>query len=147
MKISTKGRYGVRFLMDLAVNNSTGNVTLKEVAARQEISEKYLWQVASPLKAAGLIRAASGPGGGYALARTPEDITLREILAVLEGDSGLVPCAGAPSVCPRGNECAAREIWREVEKKVGRVLDSFTLGDMAERERSLARYAFPCYEI
>ncbi len=133
--------------MDLAAHSAAGNVPLKEIASRQEISEKYLWQVVNPLKTAGLIRAASGPGGGYILSRPPGEITLREILEVLEGDGGLVPCAETLSGCLRSNACAAREVWREVEDKIGRVLASLTLADLAEKERSLARYAVASYEI
>ena len=147
MKVSTKGRYGVRFLMDLVTHNETKNVTLKEVAERQSISEKYLWQVVTPLKKAGLIRAVAGPGGGYTLAKPPAAITLNDILDVLEGGSALVDCHTEPSVCVRSNICAAREVWKEVADKIAEVLTSITLGDMAEKQRAMSEAEFLNYSI
>lgn len=137
MRVSTKGRYGVRFLMDLLMHNDKGNVTLKDVAKRQGISEKYLWQVVNPLKKAGLIRSVAGPGGGYALVKPSASITLFEILSVLEGDFALVACAHEPAACPRSNACGSREVWRELEQKIIEVLNSFSLDDIAEKQRSL----------
>jgi Rrf2 family protein len=137
MKISTKGRYGVRFLMELGMHGAQGNVTLKEVAQRQSISEKYLWQIVNPLKAAGLIRATLGSHGGYTLAKSPATITLRDILAVLEGDCTLVACVTTPTVCPRSNACASREVWREVDGKLAAAMQSITLSDMVAKQRSL----------
>lgn len=135
MRISTKGRYGVRFMMDLANHGEQGNVTLREVSRRHSISEKYLWQVANALKKAGLIRAVAGPGGGFALARAPADVTLGDILDVLEGGNSLVPCADESAACPRSNACAAREVWRDVAQKLTDVFASVTLADMVEKQR------------
>lgn len=137
MKISTKGRYGVRFLMELATHGSEGNVTLKEVAQRQSISEKYLWQIVNPLKAAGFIRASLGAHGGYVLAKPPSTITLRDIMAVLEGDCTLVACVTTPTVCPRSNACASREVWREVDGKLAAAMESINLSDMVAKQRAL----------
>lgn len=147
MKISTKGRYGVQFLMDLMAHSTEKNVTLKEVARRQGISEKYLWQVVNPLKAAGLIRATAGPRGGYVLAKPPLTITLRDILTVLEGDCTLVACLTAPAVCPRSNACASREVWKEVDDKLIEVMESITLSAMAAKERAMAENSMPAYNI
>lgn len=147
MRISTKGRYGVRFLMDLADPERRGNVTLREVSDRQAISEKYLWQVADPLKKAGLIRAVAGPGGGYTLARAATSITLRDILAVLEGDNALVACPDEPPASSRSNAVAAREMWKEVDEKLAAVLDSITLADMAEKQIALDQGAVRGYCI
>lgn len=137
MRISTKGRYGVRFMMDLVAHEGEGNVTLKKVAERQAISEKYLWQIVNPLRKEGLIRAVAGPGGGYALAQSAASITLRDILAVLEGSDMPAACVVDPSGGPRGNECAAREMWCEVGARIGEVLNSITLRDLADRQRAL----------
>lgn len=147
MKISTKGRYGVRFLMDLAANSEAGNVTLKEVAQRQGISEKYLWQIVSPLKKQGLIHSVSGPGGGYTLAKSPAEITLRDILAVLEGDDGLVACISDPGSCARGNACAAREMWKDVGERIDEVLASVVLIDLVERQRVIRESEASSYTI
>ncbi|MGQ9661918.1 MAG: RrF2 family transcriptional regulator [Kiritimatiellia bacterium] len=139
MRISTKGRYGVRFMMDLADHEKQGNVTLRDVSRRQAISEKYLWQVVNPLKKKGLIRALAGPGGGYAIAREASTITLHDILAVLEGDNGLVVCTHEPTVCPRNNGCAAREIWKQVDERLTNILNSITLADMVDKQRAVAQ--------
>lgn len=147
MKISTKGCYGVRFLIDLAVHSANGNVTLKEVAQRQAISEKYLWQIVNPLKVAGLIRAVAGPRGGYALTKPPSALTLRDILAVLEGDCSLVACVTTPTGCPRSHTCASREAWKEVDRKLSEAMEAITLGDMVNKERSMAENAMPAYSI
>jgi Rrf2 family protein len=133
--------------MDLVVHGEERNVTLQEVARRQAISEKYLWQIVNPLKTAGLIRAAAGPGGGYTLARPPATITLHDILAVLENDFALVACVLTPTTCSRSNACAAREIWREVEGKIGQVLASITLSDIADKQRLMTESESPSYAI
>jgi Rrf2 family protein len=137
MRVSTKGRYGVRFMMDLANHAKEGNVTLREVSRRQAISEKYLWQVVNPLKKEGLIRAVAGPGGGFTLARSPTAITLGDILAILEGEVSLVSCTDEPAACSRGNACAAKEVWKEVGRELTETLASITLADMAEKQRSM----------
>ncbi len=147
MRVSTKGRYGVRFMMDLAEHEKEGNVTLREVSRRQAISEKYLWQVVTPLKKAGLIRAVAGPGGGYALIRAATSITLRDILAVLEGDDALVACTNEPAICPRSNACASREVWKEVGAKLTSALDSITLDEMAQKQRAMTQRSVPEYFI
>jgi Rrf2 family protein len=147
MKISTKGRYGLRFLIDLADHERRGNVTLREVSRRQAISEKYLWQVVNPLKKAGLIRAASGPGGGYALAREAKEVTLRDILAVLEGEEVFVSCTQEPDACPRSSACASREVWREVDEKLTGVLESITLAGMVEKQAAINRVLAGEYAI
>lgn len=147
MKISTKACYGVRFLIDLAVHAANGNVTLKEVAQRQAISEKYLWQIVNPLKLSGLIRAVAGPRGGYALAKPPTEITLRDILAVLEGDCTLYECVTAPATCPRSVTCGSREAWSEVDAKLSAALEAITLEAMANKERVMVEQAVPAYNI
>lgn len=123
--------------MDLATHGSNGNVSLKEIAGRQGISEKYLWQIVEPLKKEGLIRSATGPRGGYALARPPVTVTLQEILTVLEGDLSIVPCTDEPAQCSRSDMCASREVWKNVENKIAAVLTSITLEDMLDQQRAL----------
>ena len=133
MKISTKGRYGVRFMLDLAIHGKEGVVTLKAVARRQKISEKYLWQVVTPLKSAGLIAATVGAKGGYTLARDPSKVTLKDILDPLEGDCALVKCTERASACSRSSACVAREIWQEVSRALARVMENITLKTMMEK--------------
>ena len=98
MKLSTKGRYGVRLMFDLALHYGEGTVSLKDVAKRQGISEKYLWHLIPPLKNAGLINSTRGSQGGYVLAKPPHLISLKEILLVLEGSMCLVDCTEQPSL-------------------------------------------------
>ncbi len=135
MKLSTKVRYGVRFLLDLAFHEHAGNIKLKDIAARQNVSEKYLWQVISPLKAAGLIRTAAGPGGGYRLARPAETITLRDILSILDGDTGLIECVTARQACSRSAACAARMAWAELDAAIDRTTRAITVASLVERQR------------
>ncbi len=135
MKVSTKGRYGVRFMVDLAIHGNNGLVTLKEVAKRQGISEKYLWQVAAPLKAAGLVSAAVGLKGGYSLARPASEITLKDVLDILEGGSALVDCVSCPEGCDRHGDCVAREMWVELSNKINRAMEEIKLSQMVEKEK------------
>lgn len=146
MKISSKGRYGLRFLLDLAMHQGEGNVTLQDVARRQSISEKYLWQVVSPLRKARLIRAVTGPGGGYSLARPPAEVTLHDVLALLEGVNGLVTCPEhSPSAT--GNEEVARAIWQDVDEQLAAILRGITLETMLERQRTANRRDATLYTI
>jgi Rrf2 family protein len=147
MKLSTKGRYGVRFMLDLALHAAGRNVTLKEISDRQAISEKYLWQIVSPLKQHGLIQAVAGPGGGYALTRSADSITLGEILTVLEGGAVLNDCMDDGKPCRRLESCAAGEMWAEVNRGIAKVLNAFTLGAMVERQHRLDGERSPNYSI
>ncbi|HVO67627.1 MAG TPA: Rrf2 family transcriptional regulator [Syntrophales bacterium] len=136
MKLSTKGRYGVRLMIDLASHYGEGSILLREISEREEISEKYLWQLINPLKAAGLVMATRGAHGGYVLAKPPYRITLKEILQVLEGPMCLVDCVEKPNVCKRVPICSARDMWNEVADGINRILTTTTLADMAERQKT-----------
>ncbi|HQN17890.1 MAG TPA: Rrf2 family transcriptional regulator [Syntrophobacteraceae bacterium] len=138
MRLSTKGRYGVRLMLDLALHYGKGNVSLKDVAKRQAVSEKYLWHLIPPLKNAGLIHSIRGSQGGYVLAKPPHSITLKEILQVLEGPMCLVECTNQPSLCKRSANCVVRDVWRDVTDKMLEALDSFTLEGMLEKEKQRA---------
>jgi len=137
LKLSTKGRYGVRLMFDLALHNGQGPVPLRDIAKRQAISEKYLWHLIPPLRDAGMIRSSRGVRGGYVLAHPPSQITLKDILDVLEGRICLVDCVTNPSLCPRSRDCIPKDIWRDVSQTISRTLDSFTLERMIERQRSV----------
>ena len=145
MKLSTKGRYGVRLMFDLALHEGDGPVTLKDIAARQEISEKYLSNLIPLLKNAGLVHSVRGSQGGHTLARPPREITVKDILLVLEGSMCLTECTDKPKLCQRSKDCFVREIWSEVTQKMLEALDSFTLEYMVER-RNLKDEA-PSYSI
>lgn len=136
MKISTRGRYGTRLMLDLALHYGKGNSSLKDIAARQEISEKYLWHLVPPLRNAGLINSQRGARGGYVLAKPPAQITLKDIITILEGNICLVECGEDLSVCGRADGCVTGDIWREINKTLSDVLASYTLEDLALRHRN-----------
>ena len=136
MKLSTRGRYGVRIMLELALHFGEGPVLLRDIAERQAISEKYLWQLIKPLKSMGLIKSIRGARGGYVLAREPAEINLREILRILEGSLCLVDCVDDPAACDRSESCITREIWSETSKNISQSLESMTLGKMVERHKN-----------
>ena len=134
MRLSTKGRYGARLMLELALNYGNGPVLLKDIARRQEISEGYLEHLLPPLKAAGLVNSTRGAHGGYMLAKAPSEITLREVVQVLEGSLSPVECVDTPSVCQRVRSCVTRDIWKELGEKISHTLESITLKDMVEMQ-------------
>jgi Rrf2 family protein len=135
MKLSTKGRYGVRLMVDLALHYGEGPILLKDIAERQEVSEKYLWQLISSLKNTGLINSTRGAYGGYNLAKSPAQITLKEIVVTLEGPISLVECVDTPSVCSRSDTCVSRDVWHEVSEKILQTLESITLEYLVEKQK------------
>lgn len=136
MKLSTKGRYGVRMMIDLAAHFGEGPVLLREIAKRQEISEKYLSNLINPLKATGLIEATRGVHGGYVLGKAPSEISMRDIFQAVEGPLCLVDCVEKPSSCGRTSLCIAHELWRETAEEMAQVLGKYTLADMVERQKT-----------
>lgn len=133
MKISTKGRYALRLMLDLAIHSEGSAVPLRDVAQRQEISDKYLEQIVTQLSRAGLVRSVRGAGGGYLLTRTPEGYTVGEILRVLEGSLAPVSCADGVGCCERADRCVTVEVWREIQAAVDGVVDHLTLADLVRR--------------
>jgi Rrf2 family protein len=127
MKLSSRARYGVRLMLDLARQYGQGSVYLREIAVREDISEKYLSQIIIPLRGGGLVRSIRGAHGGYTLAKPPAEITLREIVEPLEGGNCLVDCVKHPSTCSRVPTCATRDIWTMLGGKISEALDSVTL--------------------
>lgn len=136
MKISTKGRYAVRFLLDLALHDQATPVSLNEIAKRQDISEKYLWQIVNSLKAAGIVSAVAGKRGGFFLAKSPEKISLKDILEILEGNCSLVDCVHDSAACKRSATCITREMWHEASNLISQVLASFTLADLIAKSKN-----------
>ncbi len=141
MKLSTRGRYGVRLMIDLALHYGNGPIYLKDIAGRQGISEKYLWQLINPLKAAGLVSSTRGAHGGYALAKEPKGISLKEILQVLEGSLCLVDCVDNPASCERAASCISRDIWGEASRGMQRTLADTTLAAMVSRQKEKVKGA------
>jgi Rrf2 family protein len=137
MKLSTRGRYGARMMLDLAVHHGAGYLLLKDVAARMDVSEKYLGHVIPALKRAGLIKASRGAHGGYLLAKEPADISLGEVVRAVEGDCSIVECVKSPDVCHRAGSCVTRDKWVGLRVKMMEFLDRVTLEQMAEEHNEI----------
>lgn len=140
MKISTKGRYALRLMVDLAEHRGDGLVSLKDVAARQEISVKYLEQIVGLLSRAGFLRSGRGPQGGYRLARAPEEYTVGAILRLTEGNLAPVACLeDEQNPCVRRDRCATLDFWTGLYAMINRYMDQYTLADLvssAERKKA-----------
>lgn len=133
MKISTKGRYGLRTLMDISTHQTKGPVNLNDIAERQGISAKYLWQIVNLLKTAGFVRGTRGPKGGYILVRNPADITLLDVIQVLEGPISLVECVDDADFCDRMDHCVAHSVWTDVSQVIRGALQKITLAEILRR--------------
>ena len=138
MRISTKGRYALRLMLDLASNNTGEPIRLKDVARRQGISDKYLEQIISVLNKAGFVRSVRGPMGGYSLANDPADYTVGMILRLTEGSLDPVECSNDPSLCDREEDCATRIVWQKLSEAINGVVDNITLEDLLEWQQSAA---------
>lgn len=135
MKLSTKGRYAVRAMLDLAFHYGEGPILLKDVAKREHISERYLEQIILSLKAAGLVNSTRGARGGFMLTRPPSQIRLIEVMQVSEGSMAPVECVSDPEVCSRSSLCVTRDIWSEMTEAMSGILESTTLQDLIQRQR------------
>ena len=135
MRLSTKGRYSARAMLDLALHFGEGPVLVKDISERQGISRGYLEQLFIPLRSAGLVRSTRGASGGFTLARPPSEIWLTEIMEVAEGSTAPVPCVDEPGLCTQSNECTTREVWVEMKRACDSLLDSITLQDLVDRHR------------
>jgi len=135
MKLSTKGRYGTRALLDLALHQNEGPILLRDIARRQQISLQYLEHLVTPLVAAGIVRSIRGARGGVWLARPPERVKLSEVIQLLEGSTAPVECVNHPETCDRSGFCVTRDVWRELKKATDEILDATTIQDLAERQK------------
>ena len=136
MKISTRARYGLRALVDLAVHQGEGLVPLRDIARRQEIPLPYLEHLVTPLIAAGLVQSARGARGGVSLSKSPAEIRLSQVVPILEGSIRPVECVDNPASCGRAEMCASRNVWKAMLEAMMEVLDSTTLQDLAERQNA-----------
>jgi len=139
MKISTRARYGMRAMLDIAANAEGGRVLLKDIAERQDISKRYLEHMMTQLRNSGLVVSVRGASGGYRLARDPADIRLDEIFEALEGEIAPVECVRDSSVCERAEDCVTRDLWCEVASAVRSVLAGQTLADLMQREEKASK--------
>ena len=139
MKISTKGRYAVRVMLDLALNNTGECIKVKDIASRQGISEKYLEQIIAVLNRAGYVNSVRGAQGGYRIAKDPSEYTVGMILRLTEGSMAPVACLdeGAPE-CDRCDTCETLEVWKELYAAINNVIDNVTIADLVEKSRQRA---------
>ncbi len=141
MRLSTKSRYGVRALFDIAYNAGNMPAQVQDISRRQDISPRYLEQIFQSLKRAGILKSKRGPQGGYFLARKPEEITLKDILHAAEGDMQLVECCNdrkrKKGKCNFDGECVTQAIWKEASSKLDEYLDSITVKSLCEKGQSL----------
>ncbi len=137
MKLSTRSRYGTRLMLDMAQHYNEGPIQLGDIAKRQEVSVKYLEQIIIPLKRAHYIESVRGPKGGHILARPPAEITVAEIVAVLEDGISLVECVDEPSVCERAPACPTRLLWKEAAEAMFDKLKAVTLADLVEKAKTM----------
>ncbi len=138
MKVSTKGRYALRIMLDLAMHNSGDLVPLKDIAKRQGITLKYMEQIISPLSKAGFVQSLRGSAGGYRLARNPSEYTVGSILRVLEGPLAPTACLETDvNECPRVDSCPTISFWNGLNKVINEYVDSVTLEDLVNEETAL----------
>ncbi|MDC7293444.1 MULTISPECIES: RrF2 family transcriptional regulator [unclassified Butyrivibrio] len=137
MRISTKGRYALRVMIDLAVNDKGEFIALKDISARQNITIKYLEQIVTVLNKAGFLRSMRGNNGGHRLARAPKDYVVGDILRVMEGNLSPVECAAKESgvECPLSDNCVTLSFWQGLDKVVNDYVDKFTLEDLVVQYR------------
>jgi len=137
MKLSTRSRYGTRLMLDMAQHYNQGPVQLGDIAKRQDVSVKYLEQIIIPLKKAHYIESVRGPKGGHVLTRPPEEITLGEIVALLEDGTNLVECSDNAGVCQRADSCPTRLIWKEASEAMFARLQAITLADLVNKAQAM----------
>jgi Rrf2 family cysteine metabolism transcriptional repressor len=134
LKLSTRGRYGLRAMLDLAGEYGTRPTPMGLIAQRQGLSRKYLHALLAGLKDAGLVRSVRGAHGGYELARAPDDIHVGDVVRAMEGELAVVDCLLEPGNCPRVPDCAARRLWQDLNSAMSKVLDGLTLAALADGE-------------
>ncbi|MHB9144418.1 MAG: RrF2 family transcriptional regulator [Symbiobacteriia bacterium] len=150
MKLTTKGKYGVKALFELAMHEGNTPLSLKTIAERQDLSEHYLEQLVAPLRRAGLVTSVRGAQGGYMLSRPAAQITVGDIIRVLEGPIGYSDCAtegGALNGCENAETCLAHGVWEKVRDAIVKVVDGITLADLCEQAREEAERQNIMYHI
>ena len=134
MKMSTKGRYGLRVMIELACRYGQGPVLVDAIERNCGISGKYIHQIMLSLKYAGMVRTVRGPHGGYELVKKPSEVTALDVITILEGSVDPVECVSCPSVCGRASDCVTRDLWEEVGSAIRSVLSSVTLEALCARQ-------------
>lgn len=140
MKISTKGRYALRLMIDLATNDEGNPIRIKDVAKRQNISDKYLEQIISVLNKAGFVKSVRGPQGGYILKKKPEEYTVGMILRLTEGSLAPIACVEEDETdCERQNSCVTYLLWKRLNHAINEVVDTTTLKDLVDCQQNIGR--------
>ena len=147
MKLSTRARYGTRAMAELASAYPEPTVSVKDIADKQKISPKYLEQIMTSLRAAGLVKAVRGMHGGYALTKSPREITVEDVIEAIEGSVAPVDCVNHAGTCEMEGVCPTRDTWVEMAESIGRVLKGTTLQDLAETKERKAEPVEPMYYI
>jgi Rrf2 family transcriptional regulator, iron-sulfur cluster assembly transcription factor len=147
MKLSTKSRYGTRMIMDLAQHYGQGAIQLGEIANRQNISLKYLEQIIRPLKKAGFVKSFRGAKGGHILNKPPEEVTVGEVVGLLEGGQTLVNCDADPKICKRVDSCVTRHIWQEAAAAMYARLSEITFADLLSMNKNGCQDKFLDYMV
>jgi Rrf2 family protein len=147
MKLSTKGEYGTRLLLDVALHSHGEPIQLRDIARREKLSLWYLEHLVAPLVAGGIVRTTRGPKGGVSLAKPLEEIKLSDIIQQLEGSTAPIACIDDPKFCDRSGSCVTRDIWGEIQKATDNVLESLTLQDLVERQKQKEEAKQPMYFI
>ena len=138
MKISTKGRYALRLMLDIALNDAKTPVRIKDIAERQQISDKYLEQIVSSLNKAGLVKSLRGPQGGYRLTKKPEEYTVGMILRLIEGSLAPVACLDDDiNNCTRADRCPTLILWEKLYDAISEVVDNITLADLISWQKNM----------
>ena len=137
MKLSTRSRYGARMMLELAMNYDKGFTQLRDIAERQNISMKYLEQIILPLKKAGYVTSTRGARGGHSLARNPREVSVGEVVALLETGGRVINCSDDPDVCDRSDTCVMRMLWKEAVDAMYERLNSVTFQDLVDRNECI----------
>lgn len=137
MRLTTKGRYAVTAMLDLALQEGKRPVTLQDIAVNQEISLSYLEQLFAKLRKAGLVRGTRGPGGGYRLAKKMDSISIAEVISAVDENADMTRCGGN-SDCLDGEKCLTHELWMELSEKIFEFLNAITLGELVRRPEVIA---------
>lgn len=138
MKISTKGRYALRLMLDIALNDAKTPVRIKDIAERQQISDKYLEQIVSSLNKAGFVKSLRGPQGGYRLTKKPEEYTVGMILRLIEGSLAPVACLDDDvNNCVRADRCPTLILWEKLYEAISEVVDNITLADLISWQKNM----------
>lgn len=141
MKVSTKGRYALRLMLDLAIHDTGENIALKTIAKRQNISGKYLEQIIGILAKAGFVKSVRGSSGGYRLAKKPEEYTVGDILRLTEGSLAPVACVEEGiGNCPKADSCVTLTVWQQLNDAINNVVDHITLADLVDRSEAMGDF-------